>query len=194
MDVKTLCLGVLFGGDASGYEIRKRLENGPFSRFQTPGYGSIYPALAALQRDGQVTMREIAQEKRPDKKVYGLTSRGRLALLEAITRPPEPDRIRSDFAFATFFGEMLPAGRIDRLLEERLADLRRHLAELERRDDELLPPGQKFTLGLAKAIYSAQVEYVETHRHSLVAAALGAESPDRADPTRRLRRQRPAAE
>jgi DNA-binding PadR family transcriptional regulator len=175
MDVKTLCLGVLFEGDASGYELKKRLEEGPFSRFQAPGYGSIYPALAALARDGLVTMREIAQDKRPDKKVYGLTARGRLALLDSVTRPPEPDRIRSDFAFATYFGEMLPAGRLDRIVEERLAALRRHLAEMKEHDMARLRPGERFTVGLGIAIYEAQIAYLDAHRHELVAAALESE-------------------
>ena len=30
MDVKTLCLGILNRGDATGYEIKKACEDGPF--------------------------------------------------------------------------------------------------------------------------------------------------------------------
>ncbi|MCZ6511637.1 MAG: PadR family transcriptional regulator, partial [Alphaproteobacteria bacterium] len=48
MDTKTLCLGVLTHGDASGYEIKKALEDGPFGHIQEIGFGSIYPALAKL--------------------------------------------------------------------------------------------------------------------------------------------------
>jgi DNA-binding PadR family transcriptional regulator len=176
MNVKTLCLGVLFAGDASGYEIKKQLEEGPFGRFQAPGYGSIYPALAGLARDGLVTMREIAQDKRPDKKVYGLTIRGRLALLDAVTRSPEPDRIRSDFAFATFFGELLPAGRLDRIIDERIAALKHHLGEMKEMVAMALRPGQRFTVGYAIAIYEAQIAYLEANRHVLVAAALESET------------------
>ena len=40
MDVKTLCLGVLTLGDASGYEIRKQFEEGPFAHFFGASYGS----------------------------------------------------------------------------------------------------------------------------------------------------------
>ena len=42
MDVRTLCLGVLSMGSASGYEIKKRLENG-FGHFYDASFGSIYP-------------------------------------------------------------------------------------------------------------------------------------------------------
>jgi len=39
MDVKTLCLGVLNRGEASGYEIKKQCEEGPFSHFYAAGFG-----------------------------------------------------------------------------------------------------------------------------------------------------------
>ncbi len=48
MDVKTLCLAVLFQGEATGYEIKKAFEEGPFAHFQRASFGSIYPALSKL--------------------------------------------------------------------------------------------------------------------------------------------------
>ena len=58
MDVKTLCLGVLSRGDASGYEIKKQCEEGPFAHFYAAGFGSIYPALNALWSEGLISVRE----------------------------------------------------------------------------------------------------------------------------------------
>ena len=52
MDIRTLCLGILTFGDATGYEIKKRLE-GPMRHYYDASFGSIYPALAGLKRDGQ---------------------------------------------------------------------------------------------------------------------------------------------
>ena len=48
MDVQTLCLGSLTLGEASGYEIKKLFEEGPFAYFYHASYGSIYPALGNL--------------------------------------------------------------------------------------------------------------------------------------------------
>src|SRR3546814_3071348 len=56
MDAKTLCLGVLSRGAASGYEIKKAFEEGPFSHFHQASFGSIYPALNALSADGLVAV------------------------------------------------------------------------------------------------------------------------------------------
>src|SRR3546814_13530763 len=82
MDAKTLCLGVLSRGAASGYEIKKAFEEGPFSHFHQASFGSIYPALNALSADGLVAGRAQAQQKRPAKKIYSLTPKGRNARLE----------------------------------------------------------------------------------------------------------------
>ena len=49
MDVKTLCLGVLSRGEATGYEIKKQCEEGPLAFFYAAGFDSIYPALNALK-------------------------------------------------------------------------------------------------------------------------------------------------
>ena len=45
VDVKTVCLGMLTDGEASGYDLKKHFESS-FGHFFAAGYGSIYPALA----------------------------------------------------------------------------------------------------------------------------------------------------
>ena len=77
MNVKTLCLGVLSAGEASGYEIKKEIEEGLFSHFIEASYGSIYPALTQLAGEGFVTVRAEEQSGKPDKKVYAITATGR---------------------------------------------------------------------------------------------------------------------
>ena len=112
MDTKTLCLGVLSRGDASGYEIKKAFEEGPLSHIHEASFGAIYPALTRLDAQGLVACREMAQEKRPDKKVYSITEAGREALLGALMAPPAHDKVRSDFLFILFFAQMLDAPAI----------------------------------------------------------------------------------
>ena len=177
MDAKTLCLGILYRCDASGYEIKKQCEDGPFGEFYAAGFGSIYPALTALGNAGQVRFREMQQDKRPDKKVYSITASGRAALLDALMSDPGPDKIRSPFAFTAFFGELLPARRLDEMFEQRLGWLRERIAEMEDGDRASESRGAAFTLGLGRAIYQAQIDYIEDERHALVAASLNAETP-----------------
>ena len=108
MDAKTLCLGMLTRGEASGYEIRKAFEDGPFHHFFDVGYGSIYPALGRLDDAGLVSCRAEAQDKRPDKKVYSITPDGQQAFVEGLMEPPAADKLRSEFLFLLFFAGMLP--------------------------------------------------------------------------------------
>lgn len=76
MDVRTMCLGMLAFGDASGYEIKKEFEQGPSRQFLDASFGSIYPALTKMTEQGLLACRTEPQEKRPDKKVYSLTGAG----------------------------------------------------------------------------------------------------------------------
>ena len=49
----TLCLGILRFGDATGYEIKKMVEEDMFNHFIEASYGSIYPALTRMSQDGR---------------------------------------------------------------------------------------------------------------------------------------------
>ena len=73
MSVRSLCLAILSFGDATGYEIRKESTEGRFSYFDDASFGSIYPALARLESEGLVTVREEPQAGKPARKVYSIT-------------------------------------------------------------------------------------------------------------------------
>ena len=70
MDVKTVCLGMLTEGPASGYDLKKAIRVDVQLTFFAAGYGSIYPALSTLSESGLVDCEEIPQEGKPDRKVY----------------------------------------------------------------------------------------------------------------------------
>ena len=177
MDVKTLCLGVLSRGDATGYEIKKQCEDGPFAYFYAAGFGSIYPALNALKNDGLITVKEVSQSGKPAKKVYSITPDGRLAFIRALRESPAPDRMRSDFLFTMFFGQLLPAKEIDTLITDRLDMLHRVLGEMEECRKPDMPGGEAFSLGYGMALCRAAADYLDSHRHELVGAALRNEMP-----------------
>lgn len=173
MDAKTVCLAVLSQGEASGYEIRKSVEDGPFGHIQDIGFSSIYPALSRLREDGLVTVTELAQEGRPDKKIYRLTSEGRLALLSALQEPTEQDRTRSDFLFRMLFADILPPSVTEYMIDARLEEIQSTLARIEaRNEDGFENAGTAFVNGFAAAVQRAMADYIEEHRYELVAAAL----------------------
>lgn len=169
MDAKTLCLGALICGDASGYEIRKLYEEGPFSAFHQVGYGSIYPALNRLQAEGLATVTELEQDGRPDKKVYTITEAGRRAFTDALRSAPTVDKFRSDTLFILSFGELLPADVRTAVLDAYAAE---HQARLEAidacgLDDEAATPGRLFVRNFGRAIYATIIRYIAENRHLL---------------------------
>ena len=174
MNVRTLCLGILSLGEASGYEIKKKIE-GPFNHFYDASYGSIYPALTRLTEDGLVSCTKLAQAKRPHKKVYGLTAAGKLAFLDELTAMPQPDRVRSELLVFMTFAHLLPTRHLSDVLDEQIDHYRARIAELEARTEESMAAGHDFVCGFGLAVYRAALAYTEDSRYRVEAATLVAE-------------------
>jgi len=173
VDAKTLCLAVLSRGDASGYEIRKTVESGPFGHIQDIGYSSIYPALSHLYDDNLVTVNEYAQEGRPNKKVYKLTPKGRMNLLDALQEPTESDRTRSDFLFRMLFAEILAPAVVEQMIDSRLQEIEANLARSDARAASGFEnTGEAFLNGFAATVQRAMADYIKKNRYQLVGSSL----------------------
>ncbi len=182
MDSRTLCLGVLMLGSASGYEIKKQFEEGPFAHFHAAGFGSIYPALSALLKAGHVTCTLTPQEGRPDKKVYAITEAGREALRRALHKPPAGDIVRSEAVFMLFFAELLDPDHRRAVFEAYLGEHREHVARMTAETGcPCRSDGQRFVHGLGLAIYRAVIDYMDQYRDALLMREDAGESapPDR---------------
>lgn len=164
MNVKTLCLALLSHGAATGYEIKKEVEEGPTGYFYHAGYGSIYPALNTLEKDGLVACTTEAQDGRPPRKIYDLTPAGQAALTEALQAPPVHSRVRIDALFQLFFGEHLAPGRALEVATAYRADVQAQLDALENQENcDCSLPGQEFVHGLGMAVYAAILAYIDEH-------------------------------
>lgn len=177
MNIATLCLGILALGDSSGYEIKKRFE-GPLRRIHEPSFGSIYPALGRLTREGLVSCTVQAQEKRPDKKVYSITAQGRAHLKAALQRElPGPDRVHSDFLVTMLFAEMLSPTFVAAAIDVRIAFYRDLLSSLEANLNDCTEDNgditcRHFVSGYGKAICQAAIAYLEGHRDRVQAGLI----------------------
>jgi len=177
MDVKTLCLGVLTEQDHTGYEIKRCCEE-VFRHFFVAGFGSIYPALAELQRDGLVTAKSVEQKKRPDKKIYSITAAGRRALVEELAATPPRHKVRSEFLTLMYFAHLLPPERVDAVLGQMIERFEQTLVEelaLFDSDDAPgeLTPGQRFALGYGRTVLTAALAYCKRQRPQLARALRG---------------------
>ncbi len=164
MDVRTICLGILTRGDATGYEIKNLFQLDGYQHFVEASFGSIDPALNRLTEEGLVSVRAEAQEKRPDRKVYSITPAGRSAFIASLLKPLPEDRHRSPFVFTMLFCDLLPPGRIAAMVDAYLHQAETKLAQLNVGNTRPKTPGETFANGFGRAIYGAMVEYLEAYR------------------------------
>lgn len=97
-------LGFLSRGPQSGYDIKKAIGEST-QHFWSESYGQIYPNLKKLSEAGLATSETEKQEGKPDRKVYTITPKGREALLEWLSKPPNRMPPRNELLLKLFFAQ-----------------------------------------------------------------------------------------
>jgi PadR family transcriptional regulator AphA len=171
MNVRTLCLGVLTAGEASGYAIKKEIEEGLFSHFIDASFGSIYPALTQLAGEGLVTVRAEEQSGKPDKKVYAITPKGQDALARAVSVLPGRDKYKSQFLFQMLLQEYLTPPVMLAAVEKQLADLEADLARIRACECAEHPhAGARFVADYGQAVLTAAIAVLNEKKSELLRA------------------------
>jgi len=96
-------LGFLSSQPASGYEIKKKMEQST-NHFWREGDSSIYPILKQLLDEGMVTCALGNKESDKPKKVYAITHDGQLELQEWLKENPVYYPHRNELLLKIFFG------------------------------------------------------------------------------------------
>lgn len=81
----------------TGYDLGRQFATS-LGHFWPATRQQIYRTLGRLHDDGLVTCRDVAQDGRPDKKIYTLAPAGRAALHDWIADPSEVMKIRDDLS------------------------------------------------------------------------------------------------
>jgi PadR family transcriptional regulator AphA len=171
MNVRTICLAILYECEASGYEIRKLSVEGEYSYFVDASFGSIYPALAKLEADNLVTSQVEQQDGKPAKKVYAITAAGKRAFIASLFEDLGPDEYRSEFLLFARFASELPAPLVEARLKERFALLEDELDQLERLSKEDTHPADAWVLSYGSTCLGAARDYIRAHMGELIAMA-----------------------
>lgn len=167
MEIRTLCLGILALGDATGYEIKKMVAEGSFSFFSEASYGSIYPALTKLTQEGLIDCRQESQSNRPDKKVYSLTEAGLSALETALEKDPQPDKNRSEFLASLLFADAVAPDRLPDLVADRIAHHSAQIDLLETVRAEETSAVAQFVLEYGITIQRAALDFLKENKARL---------------------------
>jgi DNA-binding PadR family transcriptional regulator len=154
-------LGLLMERDHHGYEIRSQLRD-RLGLWASVSFGSIYPALARLERAGLVeaqsleprlkavtstgslsgeraslrSLRETSGLGRRGRKTYAITERGRAQFQALLADPTTVDDAKTFSLRMTLAKYLTPAAR-HAIIERRRRDLEARLAEVRRQADDL---------------------------------------------------------
>ena len=90
-------LALLAQGPAHGYELKQALEQRFGAVLPPLNAGQIYTTLSRLDRDGLVDDDAVAQNGRPNKRVYQLTEAGRMELRGWVADATPAARLKDDF-------------------------------------------------------------------------------------------------
>ncbi|MEQ1900155.1 MAG: PadR family transcriptional regulator [Devosia sp.] len=171
MNVRTICLSILFEGEATGYEIRKLSVEGEYAYFIDASFGSIYPALAKLETDRLVTSRIEQQDGKPAKKIYVITEAGRREFISSLFEKLGEDEFRSEFLLFVRFVSELPYSLVQVRLSERLASIDAALAEMDKLAAQHGQPADAWVIDYGRTCMQAARTYIHTHMGKLLALA-----------------------
>ncbi len=130
MDIFTIILGFLHDRDMTGYDIRQRFARS-FSFFSGISFGSIYPAIAKLEKSGLITTRVVTGEKGPSKKICRITEKGKDAFKEAVAEPLPDNRYKNPYVARLYFFAHLPKEKRLALTEAYLQEISENRKRLE---------------------------------------------------------------
>lgn len=169
MDAKTVCLGLLTFGEASGYDLKKHFE-ATIDHFFATGFGSIYPALAALAERGLVEWRLEDGDGRPARKVYRITAAGEAELRRALASAEPSHKVRSELLALLYFAHLVPPDRIAQIIDERITAMEQGLRQLRVSScpgEHQWPGSVRFVNGFGAALLEAAMRYMKENRQLL---------------------------
>ena len=171
MNVRTICLAILYEGEATGYEIRKLSVEGEYSYFVDASFGSIYPALAKLEAENLVTSHVEQQDGKPAKKVYLITDAGRRVFISSLFEHLGDDEFRSEFLLFARFASELPASLVETRLKERIAKIDEGIAEMDELSRQNNHPADTWVISYGRTCMGVARDYIEAHMGELIALA-----------------------
>lgn len=142
MALKHAVLASLLDGETSGYDLARRMDIS-VANFWHVLPTQLYGELRRLEDEGLIEGREVAQERRPNKRVFSITATGCEELERFTRKQPRPTSIKDELLVqiqAADVGDMeAVAAAIDerrKMAEVRLAVLEGLMSEFLRGRDE----------------------------------------------------------
>lgn len=154
-----LILGLLAERPMTGYDIKKHVK-AALSAVMNASYGTLYPALHKLLRDGAVEMQEVPQKGRPAKKVYHITERGRQELDTWLRQPAAADQIRREFLLKLYLAKRMQKQDLLALLAARRFETEALVKLLRAEKEDASDPQQVWVMEYALSLCKAEMDWI----------------------------------
>lgn len=186
MSLKYAILGLLNVLPMTGYDLKHQAFDATVRHFWPADQSQIYRTLNQLASESLVTATVVAQDERPDRKVYAITAAGQAALAEWLKTDQALPTLRDPLLVQLFFGQELPRADLLRVVEQQLAAHQAQLAVFgqipippaaSRPDDRWLAL-QHLTLDFGLALEQAYVSWLAHCREVIAAMPDADEVPD----------------
>lgn len=133
--IKYVILGFLTYKELTGYDIKQIMLQST-SNFMNASFGSIYPALDKLERDGFINSSK-AVENGKYKKVYSINESGRKAFDKWLEEPIDFMKSYEDILAKIFFYGRLPKEKASELIEQLIESINGKIEGLKKLQREI---------------------------------------------------------
>jgi DNA-binding PadR family transcriptional regulator len=137
MSLRNAVLAALLDGPASGYDLAKAFD-ASVANFWMCTPQQLYRELDRMEAGGLIAAETVEQERRPNKRLFSLTPRGREALRDFTAAPPRPTAIRDELMVAVLAADAGDTEAVKASLRERKQWAEAKIARYERLKAKLL--------------------------------------------------------
>jgi DNA-binding PadR family transcriptional regulator len=148
----------------SGYDIKRVLKELGWL-VGTPSFGSLYPALHALLKNGLVTVEVVSRQDKPSRKIYTITQAGQRALQEWASQPVGPNLSLKSFVMRLMLADNFTQEELLTQLRQRRDQILAHhtaLAQTSSLPDEPSSLGQCLTSDYSLALADAELTWLDS--------------------------------
>lgn len=133
-------LGLLFAGPCHGYDLHKKV-NSELDFVWHLSQSQAYSILKRLEKRGEVSIQEIAQERLPSRQLLRLTPLGKKRFLSWLEAPSSGSirAIRLEFITRIYFARIYFPEKLPRIISIQREGLEFHIARLKKVNDRQTP-------------------------------------------------------
>jgi PadR family transcriptional regulator, regulatory protein AphA len=140
MSLRHVLLTMLLEKPATGYELTQTFEE-QLRYFWQATHQQVYRELAGLLADGFVKVSTVAQDDKPDKKIYRIARAGERALSEWLRTPPAHRPVNDGVLIRLLSADLLGRKEIIVMLERERQNRQSRLSEYQAIERTIFPSG-----------------------------------------------------